>query len=122
MQENKEFEKWYEKEYGSDEDEMSLGHERISREAFQAEQQSERDKNRWIPVTERLPTEKDGVVSKVGEWDFGFGNIDDDYVGDKIISVLTSDGKTSHENIYDFDKKEFTANYNVIKWQPLPEV
>jgi hypothetical protein len=30
------------------------------RQAFEAGQQSERDKHRWIPVTERLPTEKDG--------------------------------------------------------------
>lgn len=91
---------------------------KMYKEAFEAGQNDGKD---WIPVTERLPTEKDGKIDKIDEWNFGFGDIDDGYVGDPILQILTSDGETVHENIYDLDKKEFTAEYNVIKWQPLPE-
>ena len=63
MQENKEFEDkmLFEKWYGDFQKQQ--GERRITVkdmfEAYKAALQSERDKRRWISVTERLPTEKD---------------------------------------------------------------
>ena len=60
MPENKEFEKWFRDIYRCcDEDSVLCAFEKDSQDAFEAGQQSERDKRRWISVTERLPTEKD---------------------------------------------------------------
>jgi len=75
----------------------------------------------WILVTERLPTEIDGKTEIISEHDFGWGDIDEDFIGDTVIQCLTTDGKVAHENMYDITKKIFTSDRVVIAWQPLPE-
>lgn len=125
MQENKEFEE-YSKSYSSKTQSLydTIGAvskflipdlDRFRQESYEAGQQSERDKHRWIPVTERLPTEKDGQKCSV-------------YVGKKeelhknCVSVLTSDCIRVSQECFDLDKKEFCINNDAIaKWQPLPE-
>ena len=74
--------------------------------------------DRWIPVTERLPEEKDaGILKKLGT------NKRSDYVlatvevkGEKMtVMACTYDGK------WDWNMKYAFPDYKVIAWHPLPE-
>ncbi|VVB60745.1 Uncharacterised protein [uncultured archaeon] len=75
MQENKEFEEWKENHVilGTNEviskidDKPMLRDIDVLQVGYEAGQQSERDKHRWIPVTERLPTENDGKPEYEGD-------------------------------------------------------
>lgn len=74
--------------------------------------------NRWIPVTERLPEEKDaGILKKLGT------DKRSDYVlttvevkGERITATAcTYDGK------WDWNMKYAFPDYKIIAWRPLPE-
>ena len=74
--------------------------------------------DRWIPVTERLPEEKDaGILKKLGT------NKRSDYVlatvevkGERMtVTACTYDGK------WDWNMKYAFPDYKVIAWHPLPE-
>ena len=74
--------------------------------------------DRWIPVTERLPEEKDaGILKKLGT------NKRSDYVlatvevkGERMTATArTYDGK------WDWNMKYAFPDYKVIAWQPIPK-
>lgn len=74
--------------------------------------------DRWIPVTERLPEEKDaGILKKLGT------NKRSDYVlatvevkGEKMtVMACTYDGK------WYWDMKHAFPDYKIIAWRPRPE-
>ena len=73
---------------------------------------------RWIPVTERLPEEKDaGILKKLGT------SKRSDYV---LISIdvngnqMTSVGCT-YDGVWHWDKKYAFPDWEVTAWQPFPE-
>ena len=80
--------------------------EKDSQDAFEAGQQSERNKHRWIPVTERLPTEKDG------DYDNEHNCV--------IVNVKFSDNSVSSA-FCDLSEKYFECLRKPVSWQPLPE-
>lgn len=72
----------------------------------------------WIPVTERLPKEKDaGILKKLGK------NKRSDYViatvdvkGERMtVTACTYDG------VWDWNMKYAFPEYEIIAWMPLPE-
>ena len=76
------------------------------------------EQDRWIPVTERLPKEKDaGILKKLGT------NKRSDYVlatvevkGERMtVTACTYDGK------WDWNRKYAFPDYKIIAWRPLPE-
>ena len=76
------------------------------------------EKDRWIPVSERLPEEKDaGILKNLGT------NKRSDYVlatvevkGERMtVTACTHDGK------WDWNMKYAFPDYKVIAWRPLPE-
>ena len=76
------------------------------------------EEDRWIPVTERLPEEKDaGILKKLGT------NKRSDYVlatveveGERMtVMACTYDGKWYWNMEYAF------PDYKIIAWRPLPE-
>ena len=76
------------------------------------------EQDRWIPVTERLPEEKDaGILKKLGT------NKRSDYVlatvevkGERMtVTACTYDGK------WDWNMKYAFPDYKIIAWRPLPE-
>jgi hypothetical protein len=107
------FEDWYEN-YCPGEDDRPITQQDI-KNAFEAGMNAEKTKHRWIPVTERLPTEED----------------DTEYIPNlETVNVFVSDGK--HRDIGCFDLKEKCfidpCDYlvdvelqNIVAWQPLPE-
>lgn len=72
----------------------------------------------WIPVTERLPDEKDAGILK----NFGTSKRSD-YV---LISIdvngnqMTSIGCT-YDGVWHWDKKYAFPDWEVTAWQPLPD-
>ena len=76
------------------------------------------EKDRWIPVTEALPEEKDaGILKKLGT------NKQSDYVlatvevkGERMtVTACTYDGKWNWNMKYAF------PDYKIIAWRPIPE-
>lgn len=76
------------------------------------------EQDRWIPVAERLPEEKDaGILKKLGT------NKRSDYVlatvevkGERMtVTACTYDGK------WDWNMKYAFPDYKIIAWRPLPE-
>ena len=76
------------------------------------------EEDRWIPVAERLPEEKDaGILKKLGI------NKRSDYVlatveveGERMtVMACTYDGK------WDWNMKYAFPDYKIIAWRPLPE-
>ena len=76
------------------------------------------EEDRWIPVAERLPEEKDaGILKKLGT------NKRSDYVlatveveGERMtVMACTYDGK------WDWNMKYAFPDYKIIAWRPLPE-
>ena len=74
--------------------------------------------DRWIPVTERMPEEKDaGILKKIGT------NKKSDYViatvevkGERMtVTACTYDGA------WDWNMKYAFPDYKIIAWMPLPE-
>lgn len=125
MREDKEFEKWLKSMNDKDEGTKLLelcsqgewDHylpdyrdiEKIQQEAYEAGQRSERNKHRWILVTERLPTEKDG--KKYTEH------------GDSMVDVVVCDCNAEiYTCSYNLRKNDWECGYDGhVKWQPLPE-
>ena len=115
MPENKEFEKWFRDIYRCcDEDSVLCAFEKDSQDAFEAGQQSERNKHRWIPVTERLPTENDGKPEYEGDERYTRIIVHiTEYYGkkwDRVMEIRFFEGTDFSQFCYKFDK-----------WQPLPE-
>lgn len=72
----------------------------------------------WIPVTERLPEEKDaGILKKLGK------NKRSDYViatvdvkGERMtVTACTYDG------VWDWNMKYAFPEYEIVAWMPFPE-
>ena len=87
-------------------------------EWLNAEALEKQEQDRWIPVTERLPEEKDaGILKKLGI------NKRSDYVlatvvvkGERMtVTARTYDGK------WNWDMKYAFPDYKIIAWRPLPE-
>ena len=76
------------------------------------------EQDRWIPVTERLPKEKDaGILKKLGtdKWsDYVLATVE--VKGERMtVTACTYDGK------WDWNMKYAFPDYKVIAWRPLPE-
>ena len=76
-----------------------------------------RNQNRWIPVTERLPKEKDaGILKKLGtdkQSDYVLATVE--VKGERMtVTACTYDGK------WDWNMKYAFPDYKVIAWRPLP--
>ena len=72
----------------------------------------------WIPVTERLPEEKDaGILKKLGtdkQSDYVLATVE--VKGERMtVTACTYDGK------WDWNMKYAFPDYKVIAWQPLPK-
>jgi len=83
----------------------------VKRQLFEAGQKAERDKRRWIPVAERLPTEKDGDVFCVANKDW--------------VGVITYGcRKVVTQEFFCLDSKKWSDNVDdlPVAWQPFPEV
>lgn len=119
MPENKEFEE-YSKSYSSKTQSLydTIGAvskflipdlDRFRQESYEAGQQSEREKHRWIPVTERLPTKHDGETEL--------------YEAHNTVEVLIKryiDGKYYYTVcLFFLDTNTFPLDC-VVSWQPLP--
>jgi len=82
----------------------------VRMESFRAGQKSERDKHRWIPITERNPTKDDGHFCKCND-------------GTEYVEVIVKD---IHNDVYAdgycLNKQSWVPNNLYIDWQPLPEV
>lgn len=124
MQENKEFEE-YSKSYSSKTQSLydTIGAvskflipdlDRFRQESYEAGQQSEREKHRWIPVTERLPTKHDGKPEYEGDERYTRIIVHiTEYYGkkwDRVMEIRFFEGTDFSQFCYKFDK-----------WQPLPE-
>ena len=72
----------------------------------------------WIPVTERLPKEKDaGILKKLGtskrsEYVLATVEVKDERM---TVTACTYDGK------WDWNMKYAFPDYKIIAWMPLPE-
>lgn len=76
------------------------------------------EQDRWIPVTERLPKEKDaGILKKLGtdkRSDYVLATVE--VKGERMtVTACTYDGK------WDWNMKYAFPDYKVIAWRPLPE-
>ena len=76
------------------------------------------EKNRWIPVTERTPEEKDaGILKKLGtdkRSDYVLATVE--VKGERMtVTACTHDGK------WDWNMKYAFPDYKVLAWRPLPE-
>lgn len=72
----------------------------------------------WIPVTERLPEEKDaGILKKLGtskRSDYVLATVE--VKGERMtVTACTYDGK------WDWNMKYAFPDYKIIAWMPLPE-
>ena len=72
----------------------------------------------WIPVTERLPKEKDaGILKKLGtskRSDYVLATVE--VKGERMtVTACTYDGK------WDWNMKYAFPDYKIIAWMPLPE-
>jgi len=81
------------------------------RKAFEAEPH-------WIPVTERLPEEKDaGILKKLGtskRSEYVLATVE--VKGERMtVTVCTYDGE------WDWNMKYAFPDYKIIAWMPLPE-
>ena len=83
--------------------------------AYEAGAQSERNKHRLIPVTERLPDENDGEVHK----NCGWGDRYCDFV--KLLVSKEGEKYLSTELFNLTDGKFEECDNKIIAWQPLPE-
>ena len=77
----------------------------------------QQEKNRWIPVTERMPEEKDaGILKKLGtdkRSDYVLATVE--VKGERMnVTACTYDGK------WDWNMKYAFPDYKVIAWRPLP--
>ena len=76
------------------------------------------EKNRWIPVTERTPEEKDArILKKLGtdkRSDYVLATVE--VKGERMtVTACTHDGK------WDWNMKYAFPDYKVLAWRPLPE-
>ena len=74
--------------------------------------------DRWIPVTERTPEEKDaGILKKLGtdkRSDYVLATVE--VKGERMtVTACTYDGK------WDWNMKYAFPDYKVLAWRPLPE-
>jgi len=72
----------------------------------------------WIPVTERLPEEKDaGILKKLGtskRSEYVLATVE--VKGERMtVTACTYDGK------WDWNMKYAFPDYKIIAWKPLPE-
>ena len=73
---------------------------------------------RWIPVTERLPEEKDaGILKKLGtskRSEYVLATVE--VKGERMtVTACTYDGK------WDWNMKYAFPDYKIIAWMPMPE-
>lgn len=87
--------------------------------------QEEREKHRWIPVTERLPEEHDSIFAKLNgtaKWRNGMFKTRSD---DVLVTVKYEDGMECTEQAHTTDGVWKTAHKvlegKVVAWMPFPE-
>ena len=126
MHKSKEFEEWKSKK-GSQRIINYMEYPKPEENAqaiYEAGQQSERDKHRWIPVTERLPDEYEVVFIKYK----GCNDEIKTCAGYYAHYAPSEDEIGYGENMYipyfddDDDHYSMLSYYEIISWQPLPEV
>ena len=73
---------------------------------------------RWIPVSERLPKEKDArILKKLGT----------NKMSDYVIATVEVKGKRmtvtacTYDGKWDWDMKYAFPDYKIVAWMPLPE-
>ena len=86
-------------------------------EAFDLAISALEKQDRWIPVTERLPKEKDaGILKKLGtdkHSDYVLATVE--VKGERMtVTACTYDGK------WDWNMKYAFPDYKIIAWRPLP--
>jgi hypothetical protein len=102
------FEKWIESDATTDFMEASEKHIKDSKNMdmfkiiFEAGAQSERDKHRWIPITERLPEDDEHVLGLSSE------------KGVFICAYVSGYGWAGDS--------DFDPCTDIVAWQPLPGV
>ena len=90
-----------------------------------AELQEEREKHRWIPVTERLPEEHDSIFTRLNgteKWKNGMFKRRSDNV---LVTVKYEDGMVHTESAHTTDgvwKTDYKVKGGkVVAWIPFPE-
>ena len=84
---------------------------------FMSSAMEKQEADRWIPVTERLPKEKDaGILKKLGtdkHSDYVLATVE--VKGERMtVTACTYDGK------WDWNMKYAFPDYKIIAWRPLP--
>lgn len=84
------------------------------------------EKNKWIPVTEKMPEEHDSIFAKfkgTGNWENGMFEKTSRYV---IAKVMYDDGTVLAERAHTTDgiwrTEKPVLGGRVIAWQPFPKV
>lgn len=79
-------------------------------------------KSKWIPVSERLPNDRDWYLGVFREPDTGFIGIPYicDYVG-KVTKGTTKDGWILRGLTDTDNSNEYYMDLECVAWQPLPE-
>lgn len=120
MPENKEFEKWFRDNYRCfDEDSVLCAFEKDLQDAFEAGQQSERNKHRWIPVTERLPDENEDVFIKYKDCNGEIKTCAGYYAHYTPSEDEIGYGKTLYIPYFDDEDDHYSdlSDYEIISWK-----
>ena len=83
------------------------------------------ERTRWIPVSERLPEEKDSIFAKFKGTDKWKNGMFEKTSGTVIVTVCSNDGSyrttTAHTNDGEWKINTFLHEEKVVAWKPLPE-
>lgn len=83
------------------------------------------ERTRWIPVSERLPEERDSIFAKFKGTDKWKNGMFEKTSGTVIVTVCSNDGSyrttTAHTNDGKWKINTFLHEEKVVAWMPLPE-
>lgn len=83
------------------------------------------ERTRWIPVSERMPDERDSIFAKFKGTDKWKNGMFEKTSGTVIVTVCSNDGSyrttTAHTNDGEWKITTFLHEEKVVAWKPLPE-
>lgn len=83
------------------------------------------ERTRWIPVSERMPEERDSIFAKFKGTDKWKNGMFEKTSGTVIVAVCSNNGShrvtTAHTNDGKWKVNTFLGGEEVVAWMPLPE-